>query len=164
MIHQREGFQGKSCHQSLECLNLDCGCWRGTIRLRRGWSVVPQVYLAVQTWNYFRCTWHVVASKQGDLIPKENWFDHRHCRSERLKRGLQKISQEAGHQSLGDFLAPRGCGKCKPWLLMVEVSKKKTGLFNNYGEQKLVLMTISTTYLKASDSNSGFSMSTLVGI
>ena len=62
-----------------------------------------------------------------------------HCRSQRLKRDLQKISQEAEHQSLGDFLAPRGCGKCKPWLLMVKVSNlKKTGLLDNYGEQKLV--------------------------
>ena len=73
----------------------------------------------------------MVALKQGDLTPKES-----------LKKDLQKISLEAGHQSLGDFLAPRGCGKCKPWLLMVGVSKKKTGLLDNYGEQKLVLMTI----------------------
>ena len=65
----------------------------------------------------------MVALKQGDLTPKES-----------LKKDLQKISLEAGHQSLGDFLAPRGCGKYKPWLLMVKVSKRKTGLLDNYGD------------------------------
>ena len=83
MIHQREG-----CHQSLEYLNLDCGCWRATIRLRWGWSVVTQVHLAIQRQFQVCLTYGRLKARQFNT--KESWFDHRHCRSQRLKKDFAK--------------------------------------------------------------------------